>query len=658
VNPQVTVSGDTTAPSVTINQASGQNDPTNTSPVNFTVVFSEPVSNFVTGDVTLSGTAGATTQLVTGSGTTYNVAVSGMIGTGTVIASIAANRATDAAGNQNTASTSTDNTVTYDATTPTVVSINRLDASPTNANSIAWNVTFSESVTGFGAGDIVLPTTGISGSSITLVSPGSTTYTVTTTTGNGSGSIGLNLNDDDSITDAAGNKLGGIGTGVAGGGGAGNGSFTGQVYTIDRTLTPVIVANDKAYDGNTTATLVSCMYTSNLTVTEDVNVACNTPTFDDPNAGTRTVTANVTKTGAAAARYVLSSPTASDAAAITPAGQTINVTTAAPPSAVFGQSFNVAATGGASGNPVVIAGSGACAGGGNGSATITMTSGTGTCVVTYNQAASSNYSAAPQVTSNTTAAPATTTIAITADTPDPSILGQAVAINYTVAANPPGSGMPTGNVTVNSSTGESCVDTVAAGTCSITFNTFGTRNLTATYVPSGSSFVGSSSAAVSHLVIAPPSANNDSYSTTQENLLTVSAPGVLGNDSDADSPVITAVLDVAPANGTVSLNADGSFTYQPNPGYTGPDSFTYHATDGIAISNIVTVSITVNGAVCTAPPANMVAWYPANGNAIDVMGGNNGTLQNGATVGAGRVGQAFQLDGADDYVSAPHVAKP
>jgi serine protease AprX len=45
---------------VTINQASGQVDPTNSSPINFTVVFSEPVSDFATGDVTLSGTAGAT----------------------------------------------------------------------------------------------------------------------------------------------------------------------------------------------------------------------------------------------------------------------------------------------------------------------------------------------------------------------------------------------------------------------------------------------------------------------------------------------------------------------------------------------------------------------------------------------------------------------
>ena len=90
---------DTTAPTVTINQAGTQNDPTNASPINFTVVFSESVTGFTGADVSLSGTAGATTATVTGSGTTYNVAVSGMTSDGTVIASIPAGGALDAAGN-------------------------------------------------------------------------------------------------------------------------------------------------------------------------------------------------------------------------------------------------------------------------------------------------------------------------------------------------------------------------------------------------------------------------------------------------------------------------------------------------------------------------------------------------------------------------------
>src|SRR5205085_170110 len=99
---------DKTAPTVTINQAVGQADPANASPINFTVVFSESVTGFAAGDVTITGTAGGTkTVTVTGSGTTYNVAVSGMTD-GTVIATVPAGGAQDAANNNNTASTSTD----------------------------------------------------------------------------------------------------------------------------------------------------------------------------------------------------------------------------------------------------------------------------------------------------------------------------------------------------------------------------------------------------------------------------------------------------------------------------------------------------------------------------------------------------------------------
>lgn len=65
-------------------------------------LFSAAVTDFATGDVTLTGTAGATTATVTGSGTTYNVAVTGMTTTGTVIATIGAGSAHDASTQSNT----------------------------------------------------------------------------------------------------------------------------------------------------------------------------------------------------------------------------------------------------------------------------------------------------------------------------------------------------------------------------------------------------------------------------------------------------------------------------------------------------------------------------------------------------------------------------
>lgn len=93
----------------------------------------------------------------------------------------------------------------------------------------------------------------------------------------------------------------------------------------------------------------------------------------------------------------------------------------------------------------------------------------------------------------------------------------------------------------------------------------------------------------------PPVAVADNYSIDQDTVLTVPAPGVLDNDSDTDGNPLTAVLDTPPTNGTLNLNADGSFEYTPAPGYVGNDSFSYHANDGTADSNIVTVEITVNG---------------------------------------------------------------
>src|SRR5947208_968176 len=118
----VRVFNDATQTSVTINQAAGQADPTSSSPINFTAVFSKPVSGFTGAGVTLSGTAGGTkTATVSGGPSTYNVAVSGMSSSGTVLASIPAGVAQDAAGNPNTASTSTDNSVTFTPVSPTVL---------------------------------------------------------------------------------------------------------------------------------------------------------------------------------------------------------------------------------------------------------------------------------------------------------------------------------------------------------------------------------------------------------------------------------------------------------------------------------------------------------------------------------------------------------
>jgi large repetitive protein len=93
-----------------------------------------------------------------------------------------------------------------------------------------------------------------------------------------------------------------------------------------------------------------------------------------------------------------------------------------------------------------------------------------------------------------------------------------------------------------------------------------------------------------------PTANDDGPYVTSQNLpLTVPAPGVLGNDTDPESDTLTPILETAPVNGVLTLNANGSFTYIPAAGYFGTDSFTYFAFDGsLQSAAAATVSITVN----------------------------------------------------------------
>ncbi|MCF6390999.1 Ig-like domain-containing protein, partial [Mycobacterium sp. MBM] len=105
----------------------------------------------------------------------------------------------------------------------------------------------------------------------------------------------------------------------------------------------------------------------------------------------------------------------------------------------------------------------------------------------------------------------------------------------------------------------------------------------------------SSSVAVVSISVAPdnqaPVANADSYTGDEDSTL---AGNVLSNDSDADADTLTATLVTGPANGALTLNSDGTFTYTPVADFNGTDSFTYTAGDGTATSSVATVSITVS----------------------------------------------------------------
>jgi hypothetical protein len=118
----------------------------------------------------------------------------------------------------------------------------------------------------------------------------------------------------------------------------------------------------------------------------------------------------------------------------------------------------------------------------------------------------------------------------------------------------------------------------------------------------------------------PPVAVADAYNMNQDTILNVAAPGVLGNDSDANSDSLTAVLVSNVSDGTLALAADGSFTYTPDAGFIGSDSFSYKVSDGADDSNTVTVTVNVadtQGPAVTISLAKTLLWSP-NHNLVDV----------------------------------------
>src|SRR5690348_17441956 len=144
-----------------------------------------------------------------------------------------------------------------------------------------------------------------------------------------------------------------------------------------------------------------------------------------------------------------------------------------------------------------------------------------------------------------------------------------------------------------------------------------------------------------------PVAVADSYTIAEGGTINQAAPGVLVNDTDAEGSTLTAVLGTTTSNGTLTLNANGSFTYVHNGSETTSDSFTYRANDGTTNGNLVTVSITVTpvndapvtvadsytvaegGTVNQAAPGVLVNDTDAEGSALTAILGTtttNGTL--------------------------------
>ena len=101
--------------------------------------------------------------------------------------------------------------------------------------------------------------------------------------------------------------------------------------------------------------------------------------------------------------------------------------------------------------------------------------------------------------------------------------------------------------------------------------------------------------------LATGTANPDSYSTLENQTLNVGASGVLANDTDPNNLPLQAILLTTTTNGTLTLNANGSFQYVPNTNFNGHDAFIYQASNGGTTTAPVVVSITV--AFVNQPPS-------------------------------------------------------
>jgi hypothetical protein len=100
---------------------------------------------------------------------------------------------------------------------------------------------------------------------------------------------------------------------------------------------------------------------------------------------------------------------------------------------------------------------------------------------------------------------------------------------------------------------------------------------------------------------ATPVARDDSYTATTGVNLSVAAPGLLGNDTDADGDPLTAQLVDAGGNGSLDVNADGSFSFKSGGSFSGDRTFTYRITDAIAWSALATVTIAVSPTATPTP---------------------------------------------------------
>ncbi|MCS5708998.1 tandem-95 repeat protein [Candidatus Berkiella cookevillensis] len=181
-----------------------------------------------------------------------------------------------------------------------------------------------------------------------------------------------------------------------------------------------------------------------------------------------------------------------------------------------------------------------------------------------------------------------------------------------------GTGIVTGELTVNTTTGAYTFELIDAS--SIPDAELTTQHVSTYTIIDADGDTSNANLTVTVTLNQAPIANNDAFSTNEDNPVTIAAPGVLINDTDPNAPDDTMAvvsIDTTGTIGNVIYNANGEITYDPNgqfealaAGAQTTDSFTYTIEDAEGLSDTATVVVTING-VNDAPIVNNVT---ASGN--------------------------------------------
>lgn len=361
--------------------------------------------------------------------------------------------------------------------------------------------------------------------------------------------------------------------------------------------------------------------TANISRLIGLPIAFNTPVRGTLSGAQATIQANGTATvnfasnaaGAGSANAVVDSHAAAAAITISKGNTTITMNSSTPNTTVTGQSYTVTFNTPATSAPTSLARTG----------TVTVSDGTASCTATlpatsctltstsaglknltavYN--GDTNFNASPaSAPIQQTVNPAATTATVGSHSPTSTVFGQNYTVSASVAVNAPGTGTPTGTITVSDGT-NNCTITLPATSCTLPSNSVGTKNLTAVYDGNANFNASPASAAVSHVVnqagttttitSTSPNPSDAGQSIVVSYSVAVTAPGAgtpTGTVTVSDGGANSCVGAVADGQCTIVLPANG--TYNLTAAYQGDTNFVL-STSPVFIHQVCTASATVS----------------------------------------------------------------